>query len=394
MLVGPRRSLASTVSAACSIVNSRPKTKGTPSIGPKIVGESAVGRVTSSVETVRSTMAGHAGRHTLLVLIPIYNDWPAVALLLPGLDRVLAAAGLIADVLLVDDGSTVGPATRWLAEDWHALGRVEVLSLRRNVGHQRAIAIALAFVHQHLSPEALVVMDGDGEDAPEDVPRLLACLHQSAQSPVVFAERTRRSESLTFRVFYALYRWAHLLLTGIPVRVGNFSVIPFQQLRKLVVVSELWNHYAAAVFKARLPRASVPTVRAPRLAGRPRMNFVDLVAHGLSALSVHSELIAVRLLVVAAILGALLPSGLVAVLAIRFLTPAAIPGWTSTAVGLLLILLFQVFAFASLFAFLVLHTRSQPTFIPLRDFDYFVDQCATLVASGGGNRSSSMRHAG
>ena len=95
---------------------------------------------------------------------------------------------------------------------------------------------------------------------------------------------------------------AGLLLTGIPVRVGNFSVIPAAQLRRLVVVSELWNHYAAAVFKARTPKATVPTARAPRLAGRSRMNFVDLVTHGLSALSVHSELIGVRLLVVAAVL--------------------------------------------------------------------------------------------
>ena len=37
------------------------------------------------------------------------------------------------------------------------------------------------------------------------------------------------------------------------MRVGNFSVIPRDLLSRLVVVSELWNHYAAAVFKSRLP---------------------------------------------------------------------------------------------------------------------------------------------
>ena len=226
----------------------------------------------------------------LLVLIPIYNDWAAAGLLLRRLDEVLADAGLTADVLLVDDGATVPLPDCWPGHDWRALGRIDVLSLRRNVGHQRAIAIALAFVDRKRSPHVVVVMDGDGEDAPEDVPRLLACLHQNDHSTIVFAERTRRSESAIFRVFYALYRWAHRLLTGIPVRVGNFSVVPFRLLRRLVVVSELWNHYAAAVFKARLPRACVPTERAPRLAGKSRINFVDLVMHGLSALSVHSEL--------------------------------------------------------------------------------------------------------
>jgi hypothetical protein len=255
------------------------------------------------------------------------------------------------------------------------------LALRRNVGHQRAIAIALAFVDEQRSPDTLVVMDGDGEDAPEDVPRLLACLSENDQRMVVFAERTRRSESLTFRVFYALYRWAHRLLTGIPVRVGNFSVIPARELRRLVVVSELWNHYAAAVFKARLPRASIPTVRAPRLAGQSRMNFVDLVTHGLSALSVHSELIGVRLLVGTTIGVAAVGSAVLAAFGLRLFTLLA------------MILLLQAMAFASLFAFLVLHARSQPTFIPVRDYRFFVERCVTLVASGSRTRTSRMRHA-
>jgi uncharacterized integral membrane protein len=123
------------------------------------------------------------------------------------------------------------------------------------------------------------------------------------------------------------------------------------------------------------------------------MNFVDLVMHGLSALSVHSELVGVRLLVVAAIAVAAMASAVLAIVAIRFFTPLAMPAWTPIAVGVLLILLLQVLAFASLFAFLVLHARSQPTFIPVRDYEYFVDRCMTLVASGRERRASSMPHA-
>lgn len=338
-------------------------------------------------------MRGHTVRHKLLVLIPIYNDWAAAALLLPRLDHVLGDAGLAADVLLIDDGSTADAPTHFPGHDWRALDCIEVLSLRRNVGHQRAIAIALAFVERHRSPDAVVVMDGDGEDAPEDVPRLLACLDENTRSAVVFAERTRRTESVTFRVFYALYRWTHRMLTGIPVRVGNFSVIPFRLVRRLVVVSELWNHYAAAVFKARLPRASVPTERAQRLAGKSRMNFVDLVMHGLSALSVHAELVGVRLLVVTAIVVSVMLIALLATLGLRVFTPLTMPAWTSTAVGVVLILMIQVLGLTLLFAFLVLHGRSHPTFIPVRDYEYFVDQCQTLVASSQGRSESSATQA-
>lgn len=330
----------------------------------------------------------------LLVLMPIYNDWTAVGLHLVGLDRALAGAGVVADVLLVDDGSTMAPPSQWHSAAWLALGRVDVLTLRRNLGHQRAIAIGLAFVDSRLAPAAVVVMDGDGEDAPEDVPRLLACLREHHEASVVFAERTRRSESVTFRFFYVLYRCAHLLLTGIPVRVGNFSVIPASLLRRLVAVSELWNHYAAAVFKARLPRASVPTVRARRLEGTSRMKLVSLVTHGLSALSVHSELIGVRLLVVTAGLVGVTACGLLAVLGIRIFTTWAIPGWTSTAAGLLLILMSQSVAFAAFFVFLVLHARSQPAFIPLRDYVHFVDTSSPITTSGGVGPVAAGRSAG
>jgi len=194
-------------------------------------------------------------------------------------------------------------------------------------------------------------------------------------------------------VFYALYRWTHRVLTGIPVRVGNFSVIPFRLVRRLVVVSELWNHYAAAVFKARLPRASVPTERAQRLAGKSRMNFVDLVMHGLSALSVHAELVGVRLLVVTAIVVSVMLFALLATLGLRVFTPLTMPAWTSTAVGVVLILMIQVLGLTLLFAFLVLHARSHPTFIPVRDYEYFVDQCQTVVASSQGLSASSATQA-
>jgi hypothetical protein len=309
----------------------------------------------------------------------VYDDWDAVSLLLDRLDEVMGRAGFSPDILLVDDGST-RPAKQGLtATRYEAISRVDVLRLRRNMGHQRAIAIALAYVQDRIKPSAVVIMDGDGEDAPEDVPRLVRRLEETGGVPIVFAERQRRSESVTFRLFYGLYRLAHRLLTGIPVKVGNFSVVPASQLDRLVVVSELWNHYAAAVFKARLSREAIPTTRATRLAGPSRMNFVALIGHGLSAMSVHAETIGVRLLVLAGIAASVVTALLVAVVVVRFFTGLAIPGWATNAAGILLLVLMQAISFAIVFAFLILHGRSQPSFIPIRDYTHFVGGVDTLA---------------
>ena len=109
-------------------------------------------------------------------------------------------------------------------------------------------------------------MDADGEDAAEDVPRLVAALG-AGEAAIVFAGRSARSEGPLFRVFYEIYRLMHRLLTGRRIWFGNFSIVPARLLPRLVLLSELWNHYPSAVVKARIPFTSIPLPRAPRLGG-------------------------------------------------------------------------------------------------------------------------------
>jgi glycosyltransferase involved in cell wall biosynthesis len=319
---------------------------------------------------------------SLVVVIPVFNDWPALALLLPRLDEALLAAGVSARVVLVDDGSTQAmPREALVAFGPRALSAVQVLRLRRNLGHQRAIAIALTYVEQRTACRAAVVMDGDGEDDPRDIAKLLAGMPDDPVPTVVFAARRKRAEGLVFRFFYFAYRALHRALTGIPVNVGNFSVVPREALRSLVVVSEMWNHYAAAVFRARIPHRSVPTARASRLAGQPTMNFVSLVGHGLSAFAVHGEVIGVRLLVATTTLIVVAAALLATIVGVRLFTDAVIPGWASTVGGITVALLVQLLTIALLLTGLTLVGRSNASFIPLRDYAYFVD--AEDVIHGG-----------
>jgi polyisoprenyl-phosphate glycosyltransferase len=275
-------------------------------------------------------------------------------------------------VLLIDDGSVQPAPSEWKTEGWSRFDRVDVLELRRNLGHQRALAVGLCHVEANIRCQAVLVMDGDGEDSPADVPRLLDKLAETGDSRIVFAERTKRSESFAFRFFYAIYRWLHLVLTGIPVRVGNFSATPYPLLRRLTAVSELWNHYAAAVFKARLPYALLPTQRAKRLAGRPQMNFVALVTHGLSAISVFSDRVGVRLLIAASAIFAISFASLVGMGLAKLFLAWPPPSWAVWTAGLALALAVQIFMLLAVFVFVTLGGREASSFLPLRDYVFFI----------------------
>jgi hypothetical protein len=323
-------------------------------------------------------VSGAAVDARLLILIPIFEDWAAAALLLADLDRALHDAHLRATVWLVDDGSMEQPDPSMGTRAYQALESIHVLALRRNLGHQRAIAIGLAAAHEQFHPSAVVVMDGDGQDAPNDVPRLVEALRACGGQKIIFGERRRRAEQAMFQAFYAAYRWGHRLLTGLAVRVGNFSIVPASQLDRIVVVSELWNHYAAAVFQARLPHENIPTRRLARLSGPSKMNFTALVSHGLRALSVHAELIGVRLMALTLVMVAVLTTAALIVLGMWMVAPSSVPGWALTLTVVLGLLLGQTVASAVLFVFLVLHGRSQPLFIPIRDYVYFVKTLTSL----------------
>jgi hypothetical protein len=317
----------------------------------------------------------------LVVVAPVYDDAAAAARLLENLHGAFAGAAFALRVLLIDDGSPVPLAEQLQLPPGM---QAEILRLRRNVGHQRAIALATAYVHEHVPCDAMLVMDADGEDRPEDAAVLVGRCRDSSWQRIVFAERSRRSESALFQVFYRLYQFLHWLLTGVRVRVGNFSVVPASRLGALVTLPALWNHYAAAVFQARLPRELVPTMRGSRYSGRSKMNFVSLMVHGLQAISVFVEVVAVRLLLSVC----LMFGGCAALLGLALSTPllAAVgaPAWTAYAIGGV--------TFASVCVALgsfsvtlgLLAQRNSLDFIPARDYAFFVEGVCRLPSGSDG----------
>ncbi len=134
----------------------------------------------------------------VVILLPVYNDWDALALVLSTLEAALQQSGIQAEVVVVDDASTrAAPDQPWSGSGPSAITKVTVLTLKRNFGHQRAIALGLAYIEANLLPPEVVVMDADGEDDPADVPKLIQKCRELGGRRMIFARREKRSPNFT-----------------------------------------------------------------------------------------------------------------------------------------------------------------------------------------------------
>ncbi|EVT71108.1 glycosyltransferase [Stenotrophomonas indicatrix] len=273
-----------------------------------------------------------------IVVMPVYEDLEASSRLFLELART---QGGDTYVVAVDDGSVRQPLPISAIEASGLEG--VVIKLRRNVGHQRAIAIGLSYVAEHFGNDVIVVaMDSDGEDTPESITELVAGL-ESVDVDVVVATRRSRVESLKFKTFYLFYKLLFTLLSGRRISFGNFMAAKMPAVRRLASMQELWTHVAASVLSSKLRVQTCSLDRGPRYAGRSKMNFVGLALHGFRALMVFAEDVLVRVGIACTIVAALSVTGGVIATLLKMLGFAT-PGWFSLAFGILLLVFLQTAA--------------------------------------------------
>lgn len=272
---------------------------------------------------------------SLVVVMPVYEDVEASSMLFRALAR---DQGNDVYIVAVDDGSVRQPvdAAAIAAAGFDGV----VLKLRRNVGHQKAIAIGIGYVSEHfVDRQRVVVMDSDGEDTPRSISELLEAL-ESPDVDIVVASRKSRVETLKFRAFYVVYKWLFAMLSGRRISFGNFMAAKLHAIKRLAVMQELWVHVAACVLTSKLRVASVAVDRGPRYAGKSKMNFVGLALHGFRALMVFAEDVLVRVGIACTAIAGLSVLGTVLALGLKAVGFAT-PGWFSLVTGILLLVFLQ-----------------------------------------------------
>lgn len=291
--------------------------------------------------------------HTIC-LIPVFNDWESCNQLLSEIAMQGQQIGSV-EVVVVNDGSS----DVFSIEKSQKHLPLTILNLTLNVGHQRAIAIGLAYIYNHSDNwNYVVVMDSDGEDCPSDIGFLLNEAQENNNNKIVFAKRQRRTEGLGFRLFYMLYKTFFHILTGEKLNFGNFSCIPKHLISKIIAQPAIWNHYSGSIIKSKLPFTLIPLDRGRRYFGQSKMNMVSLIVHGLSAISIYIEIVTVRLLLFSFLGISVAIFAIVIVFAIKTFTVLAVPGWASNISLLIFNIVIQLSIVSLLILLLILYNRN------------------------------------
>ena len=226
-----------------------------------------------------------------IILIPIYNDWKSVFQLLENIDLQIAKWDAEVLVLIINDGSTEERTVTELS--FKNIKTVRVMNMKQNQGHARCNAAGLKYLTEKEDFDYVILMDGDGEDRPEE---LTSLFNKSKENPLktVTANRIKRSEGSFFKLLYECHKILTYVFTGKLIKFGNYSCLPKEDAARLVKEACIWSSFSGSVTKIISDRVSVPSIRGKRYFGSSQMNFFKLLVHSFSIIAVFKGSVIVR----------------------------------------------------------------------------------------------------
>ena len=213
------------------------------------------------------------------VVVPIYNEEENIPTFHAAVATVMEKTGEDWEIVFVNDGSRDSSLALLLGiqqRDPH----VTVVEFSRNFGHQPALTAGLATA----KGDAVILMDGDFQDPPEVLPRLINAWKTGAK--VVIAERTSRAEKgLRGRLFPVFYKIMGFLSDfPIPLNAGIFGLLDRQPVDAMNNLQEGNRYLPGLRAWVGFPTAVVYYDRADRLAGEPKQTMLKLFKYAMDAI--------------------------------------------------------------------------------------------------------------
>lgn len=275
-----------------------------------------------------------------IVIVPFYEDEKSLNFLLKDLKQTFKNNFYI---IVVDDGSLTCKITDKNLKLLNVNG--SILRLKRNVGHQHAIAVGMRHIYRKISQKhSIIIMDCDGEDLPSSA-KILSDEVSKEDVDIVVAKRSKRTENFLFKLFYIIYKFFFYFLTGRIIDFGNFIALKKEAVNRLASMPELSTHIAASVISSKLKIKKIPINRGKRYAGHSKMSFVSLILHGFRALMVFTEEVLVRVGLICILIATFAALGSIIAILLKIFGFSS-PGWFSLVLGILLLIMLQTGALA------------------------------------------------
>ena len=226
-----------------------------------------------------------------VILIPVYNDWKSVFKLLENIDLQIYKWDAEISILIVNDASTEKSPSTQLS--FKKIKSVRVINMKLNRGHARCNAAGLKYLTEKENFDYVILMDGDGEDRPEE---LTSLFNKSKKNPSVSvtANRIKRSEGPLFKLLYESHKILTYIFTGKLIKFGNYSCLPKKDAARLVKDASIWSSFSGSVTKIISDRVSVPSIRGQRYFGPSQMNLFSLLIHSFSIIAVFKTSVMAR----------------------------------------------------------------------------------------------------
>ena len=202
---------------------------------------------------------------TLSVVIPVYNEEENIRLLHAKLKEALEILNNEYEILFVDDGST--DRTLSILEEIQAGDKhLIVLSLRRNFGQTAAFAAGFDFARG----DVIVTMDGDLQNDPADIPKLL---ERIKDHDLVSGWRKKRKDPFfTRRLPSIMANWLISKVTGVKLHDYGCSLKAYRRdvIKNLKLYGEMHRFIPAVASWYGVRIAEIETVHHPRLHGKSK----------------------------------------------------------------------------------------------------------------------------
>ena len=218
-----------------------------------------------------------------IILIPIYNDWKSLTKLLSNIgESIKNIKGAQFDCVIVNDCSTIINSKIRIPSQ---IKSAKIIHMSKNKGHARCNAFGIKYLSDNSNFDYLILMDGDGEDRPEEIKLLVDKILLEPNKSVV-AKRVKRSEGPMFQMLYRFHKYLTLLSTGKLINFGNYSCLTKSDLKTLSIKASLWSSYSGS-FKYNIKNYNeVNSIRGMRYFGPTQMSLFKLVIHSFSIIAV------------------------------------------------------------------------------------------------------------